>query len=466
MKDKPTNEDKILAEIRRRVLDFESRNQEKEDLESLRKANIQALDEMSSLNEQEIMRIASQVRKEHELKVVKEKQRKILIWAVAVLVLFCSALFFIARQQSLAEREAYLANKLIEKFDDNKRNWLFFNDIKYNQTIENGGYIIETGDGSCYWDKAAISLPSHYAVELTSTWQRGEEKSEYGLALVQENDDVIAFSLDAEGKTYYGHHKSGKWEKTSDWSKKIGHPEREENLQRVEIKDNSSFKYFLNGKLAFEDTFSRTVPTQVGMRSCGKQKIDFQSIKVINLVNNKVVFEDNFNDANSIKWNPQSQIAKTSKIENGKYILETNQDDYCDWATQSYQITEESSVDIILKANHIKGETDNFGLIISQDDSNYYTFDFKSDGKARRNFYQIDKWTYTGNYKETIILSSKNDPAVTLKVEIRNRDCKYFVNGILIERFELDYNFKIYNVGLRCCGKQQIAFDELQIIPK
>lgn len=466
MKDKPSNEDKILAEIRRRVLEFESRNQEEEDLENLRKANIQALDEMSSLNEHEIMRIAFQVRKEYELKASKEKRRKILIGAVAIFVLFCSALFFIGRQQDLAEREAYLANKLIETFDNNKRNWTVFHDLKYSQRIESGSYIIETGDGSCYWDKAAISLPSHYAVELTSIWQRGEEKSEYGLALVQENNDVIAFSLDASGKTYYGHHKNGKWEKTSDWSKEIGNPEREENLQRVEIKDNGSFKYFLNGKLAFEDTFSRTVPTQVGMRSCGKQTIDFQSIKVINLANNKVIFEDNFNDANSIKWNPQSEIAKTSKIENGKYIFETNHDDYCNWVTQSYEIREENSVDIILKANHLKGETDNFGLIISQDDDNYYTFDFKSDGKARRNLYRIDKWTYTGNYKETNILNGKNDPAVILKVEISNRNCKYFVNDILIEQFELDYNFQIYNIGLRCCGKQQIAFDELQIIPK
>ncbi len=466
MKDKPNNEDKILEEIRRRVLEFESQNQEQEDLENLRRANIQALDEMSSLNEQEIMRIAHQVRKEHELKATKAKRMKLLAGTVAVFLAVFSALFFIGRNQSLADREAYLANKLIEKFDDNKRAWAIFNDVKYSQRIENGSYTLEIGDGSCYWDKTSIPLPAHYAVELTSVWQRGEEKSEYGLALVQENNDVIAFSLDTGGKTYYGHHINGKWEKTSDWSAAIANPEREENLQRVEIKDNSSFKYFVNGKLAFEDTFSRTVPTQVGMRSCGKQTIDFQSIKVINLMNNRVIFEDNFNDANSIKWKPESQIAKASKIENGKYIFETNQDDYCNWVTQAYQITEENSVDIILKANHLKGETDNFGLIISQDDENYYTFDFKSDGKARRNLYQIDKWTYTGNYKETNVLSGKNDAPATLKVEIRNRNCKYFVNDILIEQFELDYNFQIYNIGLRCCGKQQVAFDELQIIPK
>jgi len=466
MKDDPKNEDKILAEIRRRVLDFESRNQEKEDLENLRKANIEALDEMSPLNEQEIMRISYQVRKEHELKEAKAKRKKVIMSIASAFVLFLVVLYYIGYRQNLADREAYLANKIVETFDNNKLNWDIFNDVKYETRIANGNYTIEISDGSCYWDKTTLPLPAYYAVELTSTWQRGEEISEYGLALVQENGDVLAFSLDAGGKTNCGHYKNGKWEKTTDWVSGIAHADKEKNRQRVEIKDNHSFKYFVNGTLVLEDTFSRTVPTQVAMRSCGKQIVDFHSLKVINLANNRTIFEDDFNNPNATKWTPANQISKTSKIENGKYIFETNYNDYCDWVTQPYSITAENSVDITIKANHLKGESGNFGIIISQDDNNYYTFDFKNNGKARWNLHQADAWTHTGTYTETKILNDKSKPPVTLRAEIRNRYCKYFVNDILIDQFDLAYNFSIARIGMRCCGKQQIAFDDFQIIPK
>lgn len=466
MKDDPKNEDKILAEIRRRVLDLESKNQENDDLENLRRANIQALDEMSSLNEQQIMRIASQVRKEYELKEAKAKRTRVLVGGIGAVLLLIAIIFYIGHRQDMAAREAYLANKFIETFDDNKNGWSIFNDTKYSKKIANGNYTIEIGDGACYWDKATLPLPAYYAVELSSTWQRGEQRSEYGLALVQENGDVLAFSLDASGTTNYGHYKNEKWEKTTDWAKGVARPEREENRQRIEVKDNRSFKYFLNGTLVLADTFSRTVPTQVALRSCGKQIVDFHSIKVINLANNRVIFEDDFNNPNATKWSPESEVGKTSSIENGKYFFEMNTKDYCEWATQPYKIEAEHNVDIVLKTNHLKGESDNFGIIISQDNTNYYTFDFKNDGKARRNFYEIDKWTHIGEYVETNIFADENKPPATLRIEIRERFCKYFVNDRLIDKFEIAPYFSIAHIGMRCCGKQKVAFDELQIIPK
>ncbi len=464
---KLTIEEQILEEIRKRALELDHKNKEKQELDSMRKATTDALGEMTSLQKEDIARISFQVRQEFQK---KTEMRKRLIGFLGVFALLVGgAVVFsnLSVQQEVEEKQTYLSNNtFIETFDNNNRNWEIFNELKYDKKIENGSYVIETNDGSCYWEKTQVILPAHYAVELTSVWQRGEDKSEYGIALVQPNGDMLGFCLFPDGETYYGHYKKGAWEKATEWSGKIGNPEREQNVQRVEVKNNSSFKYFINNTLAWEDTFSRTKPTEVGFRSCGKQIVDFKHIKVIDLATNNIIFEDEFEDINATQWTSEKAVRRTSKVENGKYIMETNVDDYCYWADQKYEINEATDVDITLKMNHIRGETANFGLFLSQDDNNYYVFDYKDNGKAKRALYQVDKWTYTGSDKNTGILSDKEKPPVTLRVEIRNRNCKYFVNDILIEEFGLEPYFTIQHVGLRSCGSQEVAFDELRIIPK
>lgn len=466
MKHDPKLEEKILAEIRRKVLEAEAHNQEKADADSLRKATAEALKEMSSLGNDEINRIAYNVRKEMTEKAQKRKRNIVIISIFALIVLVIFGTDWLQQRQAEADRLARLNNKFIENFDNNNRNWLLFNELTYEKRIENGAYIIETGDASCYWDKTKINFPAHYAIELTSTWQRGEDKSEYGISLAQDNDHLLGFCLFPDGEAYYGHYRDGKWEKATDWSKKIANPEQQENLQRVEVKDNQSFKYFVNGTLAYEDTFSRIIPTQVGMRSCGKQVVEFNSLKVIDLANNKVIFEENFNDPKSLLWTPAKAISKTSSIENGKYLLETNYTDGCEWAAQNYKIDGTLDYDITLKVSHLAGETADFGLVLLQDNVNYYTFDYRNNGKARWNLYQIDKWTLVGNYKETNILSDKNKPEVVLKIELRGLTCKYYVNEMLIDTFTLDSSLSFNQIGLRSCNSQKVSFDELQIIPK
>jgi hypothetical protein len=464
---KPTIEEQILEEIRKRALELDSKNKEKEELDSMRKANAEALDDMTSLKKEDIARISFQVRQEFQKKAELRNRLMGFLGIFALMIGGTVVYTYFAKQVEVAQKQAYLnSNQFVETFDNNDRNWLIFNELKYEKRVEKGNYTIETNDGLCYWEKTQLNLPAHYAVELTSVWQRGEDKSEYGIALAQGNGDMLGFCLFPDGETYHGHYRNGDWEKATAWSKKIANPEREENVQRVEVKNNSSFKYFVNNTLAWEDTFSRTVPTEVGVRSCGKQIVDFKHIKVIDLATNSVIFEDEFDDANTTDWVTEKVIKRTSKIEKGKYVIETNVDDYCYWSDQKHEIKQGDNVDIILKMNHLKGETNNFGLFVSQDDNNYYVFDYKDTGKAKRALYQIDKWTYTGVEKETNIVSDKEKPPVTLRVEIRNKNCKYFVNDILIEEFDLEPYLNLNYVGVRCCGSQEVAFDELRIIPK
>nr|MCU0393302.1 hypothetical protein [Thermoflexibacter sp.] len=142
--------------------------------------------------------------------------------------------------------------------------------------------------------------------------------------------------------------------------------------------------------------------------------------------------------------------------------------DFCNWAAlpQSYPIESGSDIDIILKMRHINGLTDGFGLMLWQDDSNHYTFEYQNNGKARYNIYENSTYTYIGDFKSTNIISNENSPSVIQKIEIRGSAVKYFVNNFLVDSFELKDYLTINNIALRVCGEQKVAFDELQVIPK
>ncbi len=470
MKDKSKDEEKILAEIRRRVIDHDSNHQEKEDQKSLHAANLQALDEMSSLSKDDIARISYQVRKEFSQQAkelsqqASKRQRRMIIaaWVGAALVAVGGIGFWLQR----ASQQAFEARKFSEPFDNNQRGWSIFNELKYNRQITDGSYVFKVGDGQCHWDKIPIALPAHYAVELVSARKGGEKTAEYGLALVAaSSNDMLAFTLNPDGQAMHGHYRNDAWEKVSAGSAVVANPSPNSNTQLVEIKDNRSFKYSVNGVLVWEDTFSRTVPVEVGMHLCDNQTVEFQRLRVINLANNQTIFEDDFGGTGTKKWNPKNEINKTSKIENGKYYLETNTPN-CESETKFYPVKEGEEFDVVLQMHHVKGETATFGLKLMQDNDNFLTFEYENNGKAQFAMYQIDKYTYVGNEKSTNILSEPGKPDITLKVEVRNDLCKYFVNNILIDAFELNPDLKLNFVALNCCGTQQVAFDNLQIIPK
>lgn len=457
MKDK-SKEEKILEEIRKRVIDFESQHQEKQDLESLRKAHIQALDEMSSLSQEEILRLSFQVRKEFEAKEARRKKLIVLCFAILILISGIWVVRFLNKQN----------NTFIETFDDNNKNWVLYDDIKYERKIENGDYILQTGyDGWCYWDAINVSFPEYFAVELTSVWKRGEKKSEYGIGLYQDDANTICFSLFPDGEASFAQYQHDKWVIDNEWTSRIANSEGKENLQRIEIKRNTNqYKYFVNGQLAKEGTFLPLALSKVGFRSCGLQTVAFKSLKVIDLNTNNTIFSDDFETAHNDRWSLNKEIKAISEIKDGQYILETNESDKCFYAAQHYTIDTSQDVDIIVKMKSLQGLTSDFGLTLIQDEVNFYSLDYQNNGKARYTLYEGDKYTVTGTYKNTKIESNEQLPWVTMKVEIRSGEVSYYINETFVETFFLKDDFLISKVGIRACDEQKVAFDELQIIPQ
>ncbi|MCU0394126.1 MAG: hypothetical protein MUE81_23705, partial [Thermoflexibacter sp.] len=420
-----SKEEQILAEIRRRVIEFESKNQEEEDVESLRLAHVEALDEMSSLNKEDILRLSYQVRREFELKEAKKKKIILAFVSIAIII---SAIVII----NVVQKQIAFSKQIIETFDNNQLGWAFFDDLSYERRIENGNYVIQTTqDNWCYWDGVDLNLPSHFAVELTSVWERGEKKGEYGIGLYQDNSNMISFSLYPDGEISHAKSINDKWVVDNTWTGQVGNKAGLENVQRVEIEDSYQFKYFLNGKFVRADTFAGLRLTKVGLRACGSQTVNFKSLKVINMNTNQVILYDDFDTSDKYNWSLEKVMQKESRIENGGYIFRNNTKDFCNWAAlpQSYPIKSGADIDIILKMRHINGLTDGFGLMLWQDDSNHYTFEYQNNGKARYNIYENSTYTYVGDFKSTNIISNENSPSVIQKIEIRGSAVKYFVNN-------------------------------------
>jgi hypothetical protein len=112
-------EEKILAEIRRIVIEKDLKRQTEQEKDEMREANIEALTDLTSLSREEVEKISGDVRKVfiHQLK--KKRERNIRIAGV-VLVLAVIA-FFIFKP----EKEPVVTT-FTDDFSQNSNNWSLF----------------------------------------------------------------------------------------------------------------------------------------------------------------------------------------------------------------------------------------------------------------------------------------------------------------------------------------------------
>jgi hypothetical protein len=197
-------EEKILAEIRRIVIEKDLKRQTEQEKDEMREANIEALTDLTSLSREEVEKISGDVRKVfiHQLK--KKRERNIRIAGV-VLVLAVIA-FFIFKP----EKEPVVTT-FTDDFSQNSNNWSLFQGFEHKRYITNNQYVFEINkDDWCYWDKVTVDFSENYDVEVSSTWMKGKF-SGYGLGLNQDNSNYYAFRLKGDGSASFGKVVDKKW---------------------------------------------------------------------------------------------------------------------------------------------------------------------------------------------------------------------------------------------------------------
>jgi len=270
---KKISEEKLLEELRKRVLKKNRDIKLRHDEEDMEEATKEALIEMTELSKQEINAIEKEILLEYK---AKQKKRnyylKILIISFVILSPFLY--YYLGPYQ--------FNNILIfeENFNDNKNHWYLFSEEKSSSQIENGQYIFKTNiPGNCNWSATRIKLRNHSKITLKSTWLSGEDYY-YGLILEQDRVNYYAFELRKNGTACFIVQKEGKNVIFIDNIETgITNIENTSTEQTVLIKGNN-LEYYVNDKLVLTEKHSLSNLNSVGIRVCGSQTVAFDKLEV------------------------------------------------------------------------------------------------------------------------------------------------------------------------------------------
>ncbi len=444
-------EDKILEEIRNKVIEKDLDRKNEKEISEMRDANIEALTELTSLSRKEVEKIADDVKRDFLFN--QKKKQKRLNGIIALCVISAIILFFIFKPKP------ELKIRLVEDdFSENNNEWYLFNSYNYRRYINENKYIIETNKKDwCYWDNVQIDFPKNYDVEVKSTWLNGKYDS-YGIALHKSNTDYYAFTIRGDGGVSFCKVVEKNWIIDDGWKPDMAKKgKKQSNTQKIEVR-GGEFKYFVNNNLIRSGIIEMEIGN-LALRCCGEQQIGFEYVKIINTDTKKVVFEDDFTSP-SDNWDQDKDFLFETGFASGKFTINSNYNNECNWSTSAKLLITDNS-EIELSSLWLSGELANYGLMILNDDENYYSYEFQNNGEARLVERRNGEYVYVQPNVKTKFESDGNK-TFTQKVVIKDGKINYFINNQLIKESNAELVFPL-KIALRLCGKQSVAFDKLII---
>jgi hypothetical protein len=141
------------------------------------------------------------------------------------------------------------------------------------------------------------------------------------------------------------------------------------------------------------------------------------------------------------------------------YYYRTNEKDSCFFNTIDMPL--DGNFEVSLKSVWKKGEQGGYGLVLAQNFTNFLAFQLNSTGNARYSWYAVD--TYK---KESGLVKCGNpgdgEVANVHRVRVKKGQFKYYVNNKLAATGAIP-DIDIKKIGVRVCGRQTVAFDNLKV---
>jgi hypothetical protein len=448
---KRKHEEKILAEIRNRVIEKDQQRHTEKEIQEMREANIEALTELTSLSREEVIRISEEVKRDEILKRDK-RQRLIGIFSVLAIVAAIIAFFVLRPEPEINKRTVE------DTFSGNLFNWQLSDKFTYDRKFENNQYVFETKtDGWCYWDGLTVELPANCDIIVGSNWISGKY-STFGFGLFKSSQNYFAFSVRGDGGVTFGKKVDSKWVIDDPVKPNIANKGAgQTNVQKVEIR-NKKFTYFVNGKMV------RTGDTDMEFNAlnlicCGEQKVAFDYVKIVNSDNQQIVLEQDFSSP-SDKWAPKKSFTYSSMIEDGKFLVKVNEDKQCYWSSSgSHQLSNNCEVE--LTSVWKTGDLSNYGLMVLNDDDNYYSLEIQHNGEARLVECKNGEYSFVQPFIKTKY-ESDGLVKITQKAIIKGDMLSYYVNDHHIKDYKT-FLFFPCNIAIRSCGMQTVEFEKLTI---
>jgi hypothetical protein len=444
------SEERILAEIRRRVLAKDETLQNRLETDQARAATREALTEMTALSREEVDQIADEVRKEAKK---RQSRRRVL-----------GALIFLALAGVLG---SWLKDRLRpppdialeEPFDSDVNGWIVGDEFTHRFALADGGYRLEAKrDNWCFWDDIPISLPDSAVVEVDAVWERGKF-DQFGLMLLSPGENQLMFQLRGDGAASFARKEAGEFTSNIGWSEGFAPESGNAHRLRVEI-DDGQWKYFANGKLYREGPMGGLEAEELGLRICGHQIVSFTGLRVVDLDTSEPVLEEDFSDAGA-GWSPQSDIKRQQRLQNGAYVYTTHEEDRCHWTAIRTPL--EGDFEVELVSVWRSGETGNYGFQLLESAERFLVFTLRNDGEARFLRFENEEFTVISPPRPA---GRPGDGTAENRQTVRVRDgqFEYWVNGKSVgggRADDLDFGM----VGVRVCGRQTVAFEHLSVRP-
>lgn len=444
------SEERILAEIRRRVLAKDATLQNRLETDQTRAATREALTEMTALSREEVDQIADEVRKETKK---RQSRRRVLGTLVFLALAGVPGSWLMDRLHPPPDVA------LEEPFDSDANGWTVGDEFTYRFTLANGAYRLESKrDNWCFWDDIPMTLPDPAVVELDAVWERGKFE-QFGLMFIAPEENQLVFQLRGDGAAGFGRKAADEWIANIGWSEGFSPESGNAHRLRVEIGDGQ-WRYFANGKLFREGALDGLETQELGLRICGEQIVSFTGLRVSDPGRAQPLLEEDFSDAGA-GWSPQSDIKRRQRLQNGAYLYTTYQEDVCHWTAIRTPLEGDFVVELFSVWR--SGETANYGFQLLESAERFLGFALRNDGEARFLRYEDEEFTVVSPPRPA---GRPGDGTARNRQTVRVRDGRfdYLVNGKSVGGGRADdMNFRM--IGVRVCGRQTVAFEHLSVRP-
>lgn len=472
-------EDRILQELRARVLEKDLHLSQERERHEMRQATIAALAEMTSLPEEEIDRMAEQVHNELVVGELQKKQRTLQIYMIASFAMAASCLalslvtgvpmfwigtaagaagglFFQKKMEGISRPRRII----IDNFDDKKYRWSQNDKLLQKRRIDSGTYVFEVfRQDWCYWNAVKLDLPESFVLTVRSTWVKGVY-GDYGPVLLDDDGNYLVGEINGKGEAAYSIYKDKKWAVNKTKKPGMAHPGhlKTDNEQTL-IVEGKSMRYLVNDKLVYSGSLEALGKlVRCGLRVCDQQEVHFKRIQVQDHLTGQLILDEGFTQPHE-DWIEKEDFEYKKYYQDGNYIIESARDDWNFWSKHETDIL--GDFDLTLKVRWLRGEAQLFGIVIYQSQQEYYIFGLKPDGTASCDLYRDNKFERSLGSKETVHTSNG---AVSHFLHLRKREKQIamYINETYVLQTDFEA-FRINQIGVLASGHQVIQFEKLVI---
>jgi len=466
-------EKQIQEEIRRRVLAQDEMIRQRRELEMDREANREALAAMTSLSRQNVDQIARQVRDAFSQKNRRKKRLILIIIIVPLIFLGYMILNLSDSSQNTPQPELNqvsqpdLSRKIDfeESFSDNRNQWPIGETYEFKREFQKSRYLYTHGRlNFCSWDQIPVKLPQNYEIELTSVWLKGKY-DEYGFMLIDaaKTNTFYNFQINADGSARVSTMVDNQWGDTTDWIEdKVYQGDGETaNTQRLKVK-NGEYEYLVNGTSVNRGKLNKA--GQIGyiaVRNCGEQTVAFDHLKIssVDHANIKTLLMEESFDTPDAGWTPKNKMITHCYFKNDQFNYSTNRKDTCYLITIDLPLAD--NFEVRLKSIWKKGEQADYGLVLAQNVTNFLAYQLNNTGYAQYAWYSDGKY----NIESEFVKSGQpgNGKISNIhRVRVEKGRFRYFINDKPAASGAMPA-LEIKKIGLRVCGRQTVAFDDLTV---